>query len=81
MQVQRPITMKKDGIQTRNRKVSTKGKKKKEDLRYLDKPFPPFTPSYPGMHQSHYNMAGYMAGHMAGHGGLPAGPFDSFYGW
>lgn len=45
--VNRPLTMKKDGIQTRNRKMSTKSKKSKKGmtsmsdlLKPLDKPFP-----------------------------------------
>ena len=58
-QVNRPLTMKKDGIQTRNRKMSAKGKKKKTGLmdgmtqhpmdyfkQSFDKQFSPF----PGQH-------------------------------
>lgn len=59
LQVNRPLTMKKDGIQTRNRKMSTKSKKNKrlgtsmsDLLKPMDKPFSPFTPPNinPAMH-------------------------------
>ncbi|GFU67044.1 hypothetical protein TNCV_4968931 [Trichonephila clavipes] len=49
--VNRPLTMKKEGIQTRNRKLSSKSKKKKgclaipECLKPLDKPFSSFGPA------------------------------------
>ncbi|XP_055935562.1 GATA-binding factor 2-like isoform X1 [Argiope bruennichi] len=49
--VNRPLTMKKEGIQTRNRKLSSKSKKKKgclaipECLKPLDKPFSGFGPA------------------------------------
>lgn len=50
--VNRPLTMKKEGIQTRNRKLSSKSKKKKgcgiaipECIKPLDKPFSSFTPT------------------------------------
>ena len=64
-QVNRPLTMKKDGIQTRNRKMSTKSKKKSKggmgamDL-LRDKPFSNFaSPNFnPAMHHS---MSPYMA--------------------
>ena len=68
-QVQRPISMKKDGIQTRNRKVSSKGKKKRNGdfssvelfKSSLDKPFPSFPP--PNFNPSvHSPMGSYMNG-------------------
>lgn len=36
IQVNRPLTMKKDGIQTRNRKMSSRPKKRKGDLQQFD---------------------------------------------
>ncbi|XP_064605377.1 transcription factor GATA-3-like isoform X2 [Liolophura sinensis] len=66
--VNRPLTMKKDGIQTRNRKMSTKSKKNKKGstsmtdlLKPLDKPFHSFG------HQGHLGpmhapMPTYMSG-------------------
>ena len=45
VQVPRPLTMKKDGIQTRNRKLSAKSKKKRGsvmDFFPFDKPFASF---------------------------------------
>jgi hypothetical protein len=68
LQVNRPLTMKKDGIQTRNRKMSTKSKKKRgcdSSLDYLkpcmDKPFGSFSPHNfnPSMHAP---MPTYMSG-------------------
>ncbi|KAL6738390.1 hypothetical protein Aduo_011942 [Ancylostoma duodenale] len=61
-QVERPLTMKKDGIQTRNRKMSTKGKKPKVeettawgnmkpapmyDMKLMPTPYFPGQPTYP----------------------------------
>ena len=75
-QVNRPLTMKKDGIQTRNRKMSTKGKKKKHGvgmndfLKPLDKPFATFSPPNinPAMHTP---VPTYMAGGSLGGGYMP----------
>ena len=63
--------MKKDGIQTRNRKMSTKSKKSRKNqefnsamelLKPLDKPFNTFSP--PGFnHAMHTPMPTYMSGH------------------
>ncbi|KAJ1364121.1 hypothetical protein KIN20_024140 [Parelaphostrongylus tenuis] len=61
-QVERPLTMKKDGIQTRNRKMSSKGKKPKVedqnswanmkappmyDMKLMPTPYFPGQPTYP----------------------------------
>merc|ERR1711990_663750 len=69
--VNRPLTMKKEGIQTRNRKISTKLKKAQKDqrldsnFRFLDRSGLPwggygmpsgFHPGFPSM--SHHPMAG-----------------------
>lgn len=77
--VNRPLTMKKEGIQTRNRKLSSKSKKKKgclaipECLKPLDKPFSSFAPagqlgSMPSMSvtMNHYMHQGNMPISMAG---------------
>lgn len=79
--VNRPLTMKKDGIQTRNRKMSTKSKKCKKSvgdgygthmdlLKPLDKPYPSFAPNL--NHPMHTPMPTYMTGHTGslGHGTL-----------
>nr|ABK32791.1 GATA transcription factor 123 [Platynereis dumerilii] len=66
--VNRPLTMKKDGIQTRNRKMSTKSKKKKGGAASMndllkplgDKGFPTFSPANLGPGMSH--MSPYMTG-------------------
>jgi len=47
-QVERPITMKKDGIQTRNRKLAAKAKKKR--MHDFFKPLDPRFSAYTGMH-------------------------------
>merc|ERR1719245_1899998 len=52
--VPRPLTMKKDGIQTRNRKLSAKSKKKRGSVMMdffspFDKPFGTFSPHMTGM--------------------------------
>lgn len=59
--------MKKDGIQTRNRKMSTKSKKKGRNgsmcdlLKPLDKPFSSFSSNLsPAMHSMNMNMNPYM---------------------
>lgn len=68
-QVNRPLTMKKEGIQTRNRKISTKLKKAQKDqrldsnFRFLDRSLAwggaygmapgPFHPGFPSMAQQH----------------------------
>ncbi|XP_060069179.1 transcription factor GATA-3-like isoform X1 [Ylistrum balloti] len=63
--VNRPLTMKKDGIQTRNRKMSTKSKKKGKGmqmadfLKPLDKTFGGF---HPNMNAMHAPMPTYMGG-------------------
>lgn len=64
--VNRPLTMKKDGIQTRNRKMSTKSKKNKKGMVMsdllkpgLDKPFGGFPPNLNAMHAP---MPTYMGG-------------------
>ena len=80
LQVDRPISMKKDGIQTRNRKVTAKAKKRRGgDLASMDffKTFdkPPFssfasaTPSGFAHHSmsSYMNSAGFGATHPASH--------------
>ena len=72
LQVNRPLTMKKDGIQTRNRKMSTKSKKKRGsdgalDLLKpcMDKPFGTFSP-----HNFNANMHAPMPTYMTGAGSL-----------
>ncbi|KAK3102182.1 hypothetical protein FSP39_009417 [Pinctada imbricata] len=91
--VARPLTMKKDGIQTRNRKMSTKSKKSKKGmsmsdlLKPLDKPFGGFPTNLNPMHAP---MPTYMQGssfggsfvphgssHMQGSTGLGHGGFSS----
>ncbi|XP_074645512.1 transcription factor GATA-3-like [Tubulanus polymorphus] len=67
--VNRPLTMKKDGIQTRNRKMSTKSKKGKKGcmpdlLKPLDKPFGSFGP--PNMSPMHSHMPYMTAGTLGG---------------
>lgn len=72
----RPLTMKKEGIQTRNRKLSSKSKKKKgclaipECLKPLDKPFSSFGPAGQlgsmSMTMNHYMHQGNMPISMAG---------------
>lgn len=75
----RPLTMKKEGIQTRNRKLSSKSKKKKgclaipECLKPLDKGFSGFGPagqlgsmSSMSMTMNHYMHQGNMPISMAG---------------
>ncbi|XP_054723517.1 transcription factor GATA-3-like, partial [Uloborus diversus] len=77
--VNRPLTMKKEGIQTRNRKLSSKSKKKKgglaipECLKPLDKPFSSFGPagqlgsmSSMSVTMNHYMHQGNMPISMAG---------------
>ncbi|XP_071043822.1 endothelial transcription factor GATA-2-like isoform X3 [Parasteatoda tepidariorum] len=77
--VNRPLTMKKEGIQTRNRKLSSKSKKKKgclaipECLKPLDKPFSSFGPtgqlgsmSSMSMTMNHYMHQGNMPISMPG---------------
>ncbi|GIY46403.1 GATA-binding factor C [Caerostris darwini] len=76
--VNRPLTMKKEGIQTRNRKLSSKSKKKKgglaipECLKPLDKPFSGFGPGQLGSMSSmsvtmnHYMHQGNMPISMGG---------------
>lgn len=65
LQVNRPLTMKKDGIQTRNRKMSTKSKKNKKGmvmadfLKPLDKSYGGFPPNLNAMHAP---MPTYMGG-------------------
>ncbi|KAK7495582.1 hypothetical protein BaRGS_00013280 [Batillaria attramentaria] len=65
LEVNRPLTMKKDGIQTRNRKMSTKSKKKGKggmgamDL-LRDKPFSNFAPPN-FQHTMHPSMSSYMS--------------------
>ena len=64
-QVSRPLTMKKDGIQTRNRKMSTKSKKNKKlaamsDL--LKSPLDKFSAFPPMNHAMHAPMPTYMTG-------------------
>ncbi|GIY53841.1 uncharacterized protein CEXT_329191 [Caerostris extrusa] len=75
---ERPLTMKKEGIQTRNRKLSSKSKKKKgglaipECLKPLDKPFSGFGPGQLGSMSSmsvtmnHYMHQGNMPISMGG---------------
>uniref|UniRef100_UPI00398EA5AC GATA-binding factor 2-like n=1 Tax=Pristiophorus japonicus TaxID=55135 RepID=UPI00398EA5AC len=71
--VNRPLTMKKDGIQTRNRKVSNKSKKAKksqEHFRELAQDVPEEGPAFhlnPVTFQSHMTSAGHMTpyGHSA----------------
>ncbi|XP_022242148.1 endothelial transcription factor GATA-2-like isoform X3 [Limulus polyphemus] len=78
--VNRPLTMKKEGIQTRNRKLSAKSKKKgciglSDRIKPLDKPFSSFTPtghlgatmSSMPMAVSHYMQQGNMPMSMAGY--------------
>ena len=48
-QVARPLTMKKDGIQTRNRKLSAKSKKKRGSVVDFFSPFDAKSFSYGGM--------------------------------
>jgi hypothetical protein len=48
-QVPRPLTMKKDGIQTRNRKLSAKSKKKRGSVVDFFSPFDAKSFSYGGM--------------------------------
>ncbi|CAH1784051.1 unnamed protein product [Owenia fusiformis] len=76
--VNRPLTMKKDGIQTRNRKMSTKSKKKRggasmcDLLKPLDKPFSTFSP--PNVSPAMHTPMGYMTGMSSmGHNTLSGG--------
>ncbi|XP_064633753.1 transcription factor GATA-3-like isoform X2 [Lineus longissimus] len=85
--VARPLTMKKDGIQTRNRKMSTKSKKGKKGtsmcdlLKPLDKPFSTFSPPNlsPAMHNPMPTYMPSMGGSYGSHhgssqmGGLSSG--------
>ena len=70
--------MKKDGIQTRNRKMSTKSKKNKKNasmcdlLRPMDKAFSTFSPPSHMQHPMHTPMPTYMTG-----SSLPGGSFMS----
>lgn len=78
--------MKKDGIQTRNRKVSSKGKKRRSgdftSMEFfkssLEKPFPAFPPPNftPSMH--HASMGSYMNGasNFGGYGSHASGATD-----
>ena len=77
-QVSRPLTMKKDGIQTRNRKMSTKSKKNKKlaamsDL--LKGPLDKFSGFPPNLNAMHAPMPTYMTG-----GGSFGGSFMSHSG-
>lgn len=87
--VSRPLTMKKDGIQTRNRKMSTKSKKNKKGMMMSDflKPLEKSFGGFPPMNGMHAPMPTYMggayslggssmgSGHMQGYGG---GGFNNF---
>lgn len=72
LQVNRPLTMKKDGIQTRNRKMSTKSKKKGKNamndlLRPLDaKPFHTF--GSPNLNPAMHAPMGWGGGGLGGMG-------------
>lgn len=93
--VNRPLTMKKDGIQTRNRKMSTKSKKNKKGmimsdiLRPLDKPFGGFPPNplNPTMHAPVPTYGASLGGsfcppggpHMNGSSGLGYGGLSNAY--
>jgi hypothetical protein len=63
-QVDRPMTMKKDGIQTRNRKLAARAKKKR-----INDFFKPFDPRF----------GSYTAG-MGGAGGYLSNPMSQYYG-
>jgi GATA-binding protein 2 len=78
LQVNRPLTMRKDGIQTRNRKMSTKSKKKGKgglsmDLLGRDKPFPNFASPNFNPAAMHHSMSPYMTGQ--GFGSMGAGGY------
>ena len=62
--VSRPLTMKKDGIQTRNRKMSTKSKKNKKGMMMSDflKPLEKSFGGFPPMNGMHAPMPTYMGG-------------------
>ncbi|VDH95346.1 GATA-binding protein 2, partial [Mytilus galloprovincialis] len=83
--VSRPLTMKKDGIQTRNRKMSTKSKKNKKGMMMSDflKPLEKSFGGFPGMQGMHAPMPTYMggypsmgSGHMQNPTGLSHGGFS-----
>ena len=76
LQVPRPLTMKKDGIQTRNRKLSAKSKKKRGSVMdffapFDTKPFATFGSHMGGM-SSHLGspMSSYYGASMSGMSGL-----------
>ncbi|OXA51206.1 Transcription factor GATA-3 [Folsomia candida] len=82
--VNRPLTMKKEGIQTRNRKLSSKGKKKKGSLGLPDNlnktAFSSFNPAATSMSPYMYHNGGMHHHHHHHHGGgmgggfVPSGP-------
>ncbi|CAC5388931.1 GATA-binding factor 2-like isoform X2 [Mytilus californianus] len=83
--VSRPLTMKKDGIQTRNRKMSTKSKKNKKGMMMSDflKPLEKSFGGFPAMQGMHAPMPTYMggypsmgSGHMQNAAGLSHGGFS-----
>ncbi len=72
-QVERPITMKKDGIQTRNRKLATRAKKRRAGMHDFFKPFDSrFTAMYSSM-----GTSGYLANPMSQYYGQMSMPFMS----
>ncbi|XP_025017236.1 transcription factor GATA-3 isoform X2 [Tetranychus urticae] len=89
--VNRPLTMKKDGIQTRNRKLSSKGKKKKgllpitevPHLKPLDpsKPFCSFAPTHGHLSSAMSSMSAMSAvnHYVHGAGNMPLGMGGSHF--
>ena len=78
LQVERPITMKKDGIQTRNRKLAAKAKKKR--MHDFFKPLDPRFSAYTGMHGSAAGAAAasYLTGPMSQYYAGQMGQMSSF---
>ena len=84
-QVNRPLTMKKDGIQTRNRKLSSKSKKKKGMLGFPDMLKPLDKGGFGGFgtggggfgSMSHYMYGGQMHGSSMAGGFMSAPPMHS----
>lgn len=91
LNVNRPLTMKKDGIQTRNRKLSSKGKKKKgllpitevPHLKPLDpsKPFCSFAPTHGHLSSAMSSMSAMSAvnHYVHGAGNMPLGMGGSHF--
>lgn len=60
LQVSRPITLKKDGIQTRNRKLASKSKRKRSGMHdFFKSPIDSRLSTYAGMNSGYLHMSQY----------------------